>query len=159
MKKAISLIELVMALALIAGLTLTATSAAIFLQKTKKNVLGQQEILTKGNLTTASVFERVLRAGAASGSGFTITNSGKKVEFSRQTPQGPIFEKIYYDSNTKTIKYETSNIEKILLSNVENLQFSESYGRLITSFSTTDGQKFRIGVVPRNHWTPQAIVD
>ncbi len=166
-KKAITLLELIIAMALLTVMTATTTTSFISIKSLRQNFLNREAGFAQANLAVATVFERALRTGGAVGvSAFTIQPDGRMVELRRLVGGTTVNERIWFDSATHEVKYRFENDpDKVILRGVQNLWFSNDYTgpsnsrRLALELTLQDGQKLRTSVQPRNQRTPQAVIN
>jgi prepilin-type N-terminal cleavage/methylation domain-containing protein len=153
--RAVTLVELVIALSLIGVLIAITTSIGSSFYAMKKDFLDKQQASIQGHLATAAIFERVLRASAVSSSAaFTVSPDGKTVEYSRSG----LDEKIWLDGDT--VKYDDGGSVKVLLQGVRSLSFAQDYmGRLAVAITLSNGENLRTAVQPRNQFTPPSVIN
>jgi len=152
-QKGTTLMELTIAMILLAAVTATASISFLTMKSLKVNLLGRDATFIEGNLAVATVFERVLRSGAVGQTPFDVQDSGRRVVIRRNG----LSEKIWFDPSTREVKYQAGNgPEMVELRNVQNLLFStDCRMRLAMELTLADGQTMRTSVRPRNHRIPQ----
>lgn len=154
-KRAVTLVELIIAISLIGFLAIATSSIGSSLYTMKRDTLDKQQPLIQGHFATATIFERVLRAAdITTGPAFTISNNDKTLQYVRSG----VTEKIWQDGNT--IKYNDGSSERIILKDIQSLNFSRDFeNRLAVSITLSSGENFRTCVQPRNEFTPQAVIN
>lgn len=154
--KAVSLFELLVSISLIGLLILTINGVGSSVYRMKRDILDRQQPLIQGTLATALIFERVLRASAVTNNAaFTIPDA-EHLEYRRA---GSI-ERIWKEGDV--IKYSDGASEKIILRNVNSLQFSPDFEkRLAVEITLKDNinQVYRTAVQPRNQFTPASVIN
>lgn len=166
-KKAVTLLELVIAMALLAVMTATTTTSFISIKSLRQNFLNREAGFAQANLAVATVFERALRTGggAVGVSAFTIEPGGRTVVLRRLVGAATLTERIWFDSATHEVKYVLgTQPDKVILKGVQDLWFSNDFSgdfgqRLALEVTLQDGQKIRTSVQPRNQRTPQAVIN
>jgi len=155
-KKAVTLIELLIAISLIGVMAVAISSLEGSFYGIKETILYKQQPVIQGNLAMAHIFERVLRASAVTnGPAFTISSDGKSITYHRSGRN----ERIWLEGSI--IKYNDGvRSDKTILANVASLTFSRPYqNRLDAEIVLNSGEKFRTSVQPRNEFTPQNVIN
>jgi prepilin-type N-terminal cleavage/methylation domain-containing protein len=159
-KNGITLVELIVAVVLVAVLVLGVSVVESSFYKMKTGTLDKQLPAIQGNLALATMFERVLRAGSPNNTlpAFTVSADSKTLQVAR----GGVTELFYLDGSD--LKYNDGKTVKVILRNVKSLQFSEDVikgtsVRLIVDMSLTSGDNFRTSVMPRNQFTPGTVIN
>ena len=164
-KQAVTLVELVIAMSLLALMAATTTISFVSIKSLRQNFLNREESFAQANLAAAAIFERALRTGGSVGTEpFTIpmADAGRKVLLRRVTSGGStITETIWFENATNKVKYQIgAEAEKVLLNDVSYLMFvNDVEGRLAYELTMQDGQRIRTSVQPRNQRTPKAIIN
>lgn len=160
-KKAVTLVELLITLSLMAVLVIIMGSLGGSFYSLKKNFLDKQQSSAQGHLAITTIVERVLRGGTGtSGGGYTISDSGARLDYTRSSPTGRITETIRLDRSNRAIKYNDGTLEKVLLRDVERLNFSAAFGRrLAVEIDLQSGDKLRTCIQPRNEFTAQSVIN
>lgn len=149
-KQGITLVELIVAIVLVAALVLGVSVVESSFFRMKTGTLDKQIPAIQGNLALATIFERVLRSGSQNqtGAAFTVSADKKMIEYKR----GNIVESFFLDGHE--LKYKSGDAEKVILRNVLSLQFSrDASDRLIVDMNLMSGDNFRTSVQPRNQFT------
>jgi hypothetical protein len=153
----ITLVELIVAVVLVAALIVGVGVVESSFYKMKTGTLDKQIPAIQGNLALATIFERVLRSGSATQrveNAFTISADNKTLEYKR----GTVAESFYLDGND--LKYKEGAKEKVILRNVQALQFhNDTGGRLIVDMTLNSGEDFRTSVQPRNQFTIKSVIN
>jgi len=159
--RAVTLIELLIAISLIGVLVITMSSLASSLYAMKRDLLDKQQPLIQGNLALATTFERVLRTGIrGTRPAYDITSNGTYLTYYRVRELGPTETGEIWLEGDKIMYKEEDSPEKVILANVSALNFVKDYeNRLAVNITLKSGEKFRTCVQPRNDFTPQAVVN
>ncbi len=155
-RKGITLVELIVAIALVSVLVLAVSVMEHSFYKMKTGILDKQVPAIQGNLALATMFERILRAGSEStaATAFAISPGGAEISYNR----GSTPERFYLDGNA--IKYRSGDTEKVILRGVKTLRFSNDYAnRTTVNIELENGDTFRTSVQPRNQFTPRSVVN
>ncbi|MCX5708674.1 MAG: prepilin-type N-terminal cleavage/methylation domain-containing protein [Candidatus Omnitrophica bacterium] len=159
-KKGITLVELIVAVVLVAVLIFGVSVVESSFYKMKTGTLDKQLPAIQGNLALATIFERVLRSGSPNNTlpAFTISADSKTLEFKR----GGVTESFYLDGGD--LKYNDGKTVKVILRNVKSVQFSKDVikantFRLIAEIDLASGDNFRTSVMPRNQFTPGTVIN
>jgi hypothetical protein len=156
-KQGITLVELIVAIVLVTALIFGVSVVESSFYKMKTGTLDKQLPAIQGNLALATIFERVLRAGAKSQTdpnAFIISTDNKNLTFTR----GGVTESFYLVGSD--LKYKNGDAEKVILRNIRSLQFSnDTAGRLIVDMSLASGDNFRTSVEPRNQFTTHGKIN
>lgn len=158
-KRAVTLVELLISIAMIGILVLAISSTGASLYAMKKNVLDKQAPSVQAQLALATIFERVLRATlttAGPQAAFTISNGGTKVSYKLSGHT----EDIWWDTASKNVYYNDGVNTRTILRGVHSLNFAQTSNdlrRLEIDVTSANGEKHRTAVQPRNVFTTGII--
>lgn len=159
--KAVTLIELIIAISLVVILVATISAVTSTLLAMKRDILDKQLASIQGNMGLAAIFERALRATPTNPTEPTFTIvSPSQIELPKTDAGIPVTEKIWLDSAADTIVYNNGIKDKVLLSGVKSLLFVKDYEkRLAVEVVLFSGEKFAIAVQPRNQFTAMSLIN
>lgn len=177
-KKAVSLVELIIALSMVTVLVLAIGTVSNSLFAMKRDIIDKQQPAIQGNLAIASIFERVLRGSEGAGSILNISPDGTSVSYSRFGIQEVIWLDAH-DPNNKLIKIKQTGAagqvkESAILTDVASLKFDRDdrypvpaagsgvdpqNNRLNVEIALNSGETFRTCVQPRNEYTVIGVID
>lgn len=162
-KRAITLLELLLALALLGVLVLSISSLSSSLSSLKKDLLEKQRPFIQGQLATATIFERILRSGtllpnySAGQTAYTISDGGYRVAWTKSN----IKETIWQDGDKLMYDDGLGGGNQTLLTGVSYVQFGRPFNNdvLSVNIKLTNGETARTYVQPRNQFTPQGLIN
>lgn len=173
-QKGVTLLELLIAIAMVAILVAILGSTAASLYAMKKDILDKQGNSIRAQLAMATIFERVLRAAAttttttggptpaafkvydSNGNDITDTRApGVKITY--KTTAG-VTQTIWKEGSD--LKYDDGSYTRTLLKDIAQIAFSKDYqNRLGYEVTLQDGQRFKTCVQPRNEFTVRGTIN